>query len=389
MKDKTFKIAELIREYRRDFHMYPEIGFNEKRTSEKVATVLENLGYRVRRGVARTGIVAELGDGKPVIAIRADMDALPIQEANDVPYASKIPGMMHACGHDAHTAIALGMATLLKNEQFPGTIRFLFQPSEDSDDEEGVSGAPRMIEDGAMENVDAILAVHVDAGTESGMIRTCPDKVLAGADLFKAEIIGSGGHGGIPHKTIDPIHIVAHVILAINAIVSRRVPAFKTAVVSLGTLRGGTADTIIPDKVEIKGTIRYTEMDVREKVHEELRNAFSIAKSLGGDYTLEINAGSPPTMNNPKVVKTLLDVTEDLFGENKIVEYEQMMAGDDFAHLARLAPAGYFLLGCRIEGDERQHHDCRFDIDENCLSIGTAILIETALRLLRTPQDQR
>jgi amidohydrolase len=157
MQEKAIGIAEQVREYRRYFHMHPELGFEEVQTSEKLAITLEELGLRVTRGVGRTGIVAELGDGKPVIGIRADMDALPIQEANDVPYVSKIPGVMHACGHDAHMAIAMGVATLLKGESFSGTVRFLFQPSEEKEDEEGISGAPRMIEDGAMEGVDAIV----------------------------------------------------------------------------------------------------------------------------------------------------------------------------------------------------------------------------------------
>lgn len=382
MKEKAYRINDLVREYRRDFHMYPELGFQERRTSEKVATILEGLGYRVRRGVARTGVVAEIGNGKPVIAIRADMDALPIQEANDVPYASKTPGVMHACGHDAHTAIALGAATLLKEEQFSGTVRFLFQPSEDGDDEEGVSGAPRMIEAGALENVQAILGLHVEAGTEAGAIRTCPGMFLAGADLFEGAILGVGGHGGAPHETIDPIYIASHVILALNAIVSRRIPAYETAVVSLGTIHGGVADSIIPAKVEISGTIRYANKEVRKKLHEELERAFSVTRSFGGDYSLKIIAGSIPTINDPQIVQKILCVTEDLFGKERIQEHKPVMYGDDFANYAQLVPAGFFFVGCAIKGDLRRHHDPHFDIDESCLPVGVAVLAETARRML-------
>jgi len=383
MREKAIGIAELVREYRRDFHMYPEIGFHENRTSDKVATILEGLGYRVRRGVARTGVIAEMGNGKPVIAIRADMDALPIQEENEVLYASKIPGMMHACGHDAHTAIALGVATLLKDENFSGTVRFIFQPSEDSDDEEGISGAPRMIEDGAIQDVEAILGLHVHASGESCKISTCPGIFLAGADLFTASIFGKGGHGGAPHETIDPIHIAGHVILAVNAIISRRIPASESAVISLGTIQGGTADTIIPGQVNFSGTTRYANLDVRKKTHAELEKAFSIAKNFGGDYVLEIKAGSPPTINDAQIVENIFNATEDLFGREQIEEYKPIMAGDDFAQYARLVPAGYFFLGAGIKGDVRRHHDPRFDIDESCLPIGVAVLAETALRMLR------
>ncbi len=196
MKEKALGIAKLVSEYRRGFHMQPELGFEEKQTSEKIASTLEGLGFRVRRGVGKTGVVGEIGDGKPVVGIRADMDALPIQEANDVPYASKVPGLMHACGHDAHMAIALGVATILSKETLNGTVRFLFQPSEEKEDEEGVSGAPRMIEDGAMEDLDAILALHVDAVAESGAVRLGSGMMYAGADFFEASIIGKGGHGG-------------------------------------------------------------------------------------------------------------------------------------------------------------------------------------------------
>jgi amidohydrolase len=383
MKERAYAIAELVRDYRRDFHMHPELGFHETRTSEIVASTLEELGYRVRRGVARTGVVAELGEGSPVIAIRADMDALPIQEQNDVPYASQTPGVMHACGHDAHTAIALGVATLLKDENFSGTVRFLFQPSEDSDDEEGVSGAPRMIEAGALEGVDAILGLHVGAGDTARKIKTTSGIVLAGTDLFTASVIGSGGHGGSPHTTIDPIHIAAHVILPINSIVSRRIPAFKKAVVSLGIVHGGTADTVIPEKVDLAGSIRYTDLESRETIHKELNRALSIARNFGGDYVLNIDSGSPPTINDPGMVKNVLQATEDLFGKEQIQDYSPIMAGEDFAYYARMIPACFFFVGAGIEGDLRNHHDPRFDIDESCLPIGVAVMAESALRLLR------
>ena len=383
MKEKAEKIKELLVQYRRDFHRNPELGFQEQRTSAIVANTMESLGYRVQRGVARTGVVAELGSGAPVIGIRADMDALPILEANDVPYVSATPGVMHACGHDAHTAIALGVATLMRDETFPGTVRFLFQPSEDSDDEYGVSGAPRMIEAGALEGLDAILALHVDAPTEVGLIKMKAGMMLAGTDLFEATIIGRGGHGGSPHEALDPIYLAGHVVLAIHAIKSRRIGPTEAAVISMGTIHGGTADTIIPESVVIKGSIRYADPDVRQAIHEELTNALAIARAFGGDYELKISPGSPPTINDPRIVSTVIGAAEDLFGREQVTEYKPLMAGEDFANYGRLVPAGIFLIGCRMEDEVRRHHDPRFDVNEACLPIGAAVLAEVALRLLR------
>lgn len=383
MLDRALNIADRVQEYRREFHMHPELGFEEKWTSEKIAVTLEGLGFRVRRGVGKTGIVGEFGDGKPVIGIRADMDALPIQEENDVEYASQVSGVMHACGHDAHMAIALGVATILKDEKFPGTIRFLFQPSEETEDEEGISGAPRMIEDGALENVDAILALHVDAEAETGGIRMGSGMMYAGADTFKASIIGVGGHGGFPHEVIDPIHIAGHVILALNAIVSRRIRPYEPAVVSIGTIQGGSADNIIPERVEILGTIRYADENVQKQIHAEIERALSITKGFGGDFELKIEIGYPPTQNDPKIVELLLDVAEDIIGKERILEHKPEMGAEDFAFFTNLVPGAMFNLGCRIDDDVRRHHDPRFDIDERCLPVGVAILAESALKLLR------
>ena len=382
MKAKAYALADQVRNYRRDFHMHPELGFQEERTSARVATVLEGLGYRVKRGVARTGVVAERGNGKPVIAIRADMDALPIQELNEVPYASKTPGKMHACGHDAHTAMALGVAALLSEETFAGTVRFLFQPSEDGDDEAGVSGAPRMIEAGALQGVDAILGLHVHADTDAGAIRTCAGPFLAGADLFEATILGQGGHGGAPHDTIDPIQLSSFVVQALNSIVSRRVPAHEMAVVSLGIIRGGTMDSVIPSQVDLAGTLRYAKPEIRQKLHQEMERALSITRTLGGDYTLKIKAGSLPTINHPDVVQVILGAAQDLFGTECLREHTPVMYGDDFSNYAQRVPAGYFFVGGQIKAEPRRHHDPHFDIDEACLPVGVAVMAESALRLL-------
>ena len=382
MQEKAIGIADLVREYRRYFHMHPELGFEEVQTAEKLANTLEEMGYRVKKGVGKTGVLAELGEGKPVIGIRADMDALPILEANDVPYVSKIPGAMHACGHDAHMAIALGVATLLKEETFDGTVRFLFQPSEEKEDEEGISGAPRMIEDGAMEGVDYIFALHVDAETESGAVRMGSGMMYAGADFFEASIIGVGGHGGFPHEVIDPIHISAHVVLALNAIVSRRIRPYEPAVISLGKIHAGTADNIIPERVEITGTIRYANSEVQKQLHAEIERALTITRSFGGDFELNIEVGYPPTLNDPKMAAHVVRVATDLYGEGMVLEHKPEMGAEDFAFFTQMVPGAMFNLGCRIEGDVRRHHDPRFDINEDCLPAGVAILAEATMRLL-------
>jgi amidohydrolase len=344
---------------------------------------LESLGYQVRAGVGRTGVVAERGQGGAIVAIRADMDALPVQEANDVDYASQVPGVMHACGHDAHTACALGAATLLAQETYPGTIRFLFQPSEEMSDEEGFSGAPRMVQDGAMEGVDAVIALHVHGGTPVGEITVDPGPASAGVGSFWATITGQGAHGAYPHKGMDPIHITAHVILALHGIVSRRLNPFDPAVITVGAIHGGQAGNVIPEKVEIKGTIRYQDPEVQSLLQAEIERAMEVARTLGGDYELGFRNGPPPVINDAGIADLIREVGADLLGAEQVRPREPGMGAEDFAVFAAMAPGAMFRLGCLVEGDERKAHGPYFDIDERCLPVGAAVLAEVALRLLR------
>lgn len=383
MLERAEGLQPQLSTWRRDFHMHPELGFQESRTSKQVAGILEDLGLRVRRGVGRTGVVADLGQGKPMIAIRADMDALPLQEANQVPYVSQNPGVMHACGHDAHTAMALGTASLLVQEKFPGRVRFLFQPAEEVGDDEGLSGAPRMIQDGALDGVDLVIATHVDGATPVGNIRIEAGPASAGVDSWFGTILGRGSHGAKPNEGIDPFDITAHVIQALNAIVSRRLSPFDPAVVSIGSLHGGFTENVIPDRVELTGTLRFMETKVRDQIHVEIRRAFELARTLGGDYELRIENGGLPMQNHPTAVKLIEQTAADLLGGDHILPFQKELGAEDFSCFTDRVPGAMFMLGTRIEGDERYGHNPRFDIDERALPIGTAIFVESALRFLK------
>lgn len=386
MLARAMELEARLVAYRHDFHKHPELGFTEFRTSSRVAEVLTSLGCRVRKNVGKTGVVGELGEGLPMIAIRADMDALPIQEENQAEYASQNPGLMHACGHDAHTAILLGVAELLSHEEhLPGTVRFLFQPSEEAGDAEGISGAPRMIQDGAMQGgVGITLALHVNAHMHAGQIAVGSGPASGGVDSFRASILGMGGHGARPHQTVDPIFLAAHVILALHGIVSRRLNPFDPAVVSIGSIHAGTAENVIPNQVEISGTIRYMQSKVQEQIHAEIKKAFEVAKSLGGDYKLKFEIGSLPMINDPKVVDLITHTASDLLGSENIVPPQEGLGAEDFGSFSELAPGAMFSLGAMVEGDEREHHNPRFDVNDKCLPYGAAILAETALRYLRS-----
>ena len=386
MLKRAKELQDKLVAYRHDFHKFPEVGFTEFRTSAKVAEVLTGLGCRVHKNVGKTGVVAELGEGLPIVAIRADMDALPIHEDNQTEYASQNPGVMHACGHDAHTAILLGVAEILSNEEhLPGTVRFLVQPAEEVADEEGFSGAQRMIQDGAMQGgVGIALALHVSAHVPVGQISISSGPASGGVDTFRAAVLGMGGHGARPHETVDPIFLAAYVILALNGIVSRRLNPYDPAVVSVGSIHAGNADNVIPNQVDILGTIRYMEPGVQKQIHKEIKKAFEVAKSLGGDYKLKFEFGTPPMINDPKVVKLIKQTASDLIGSENIVPPQAGLGAEDFGCFSELAPGAMFSLGSKVEGDEREHHNSRFDVNDACLPYGVAILAETALRYLRS-----
>ena len=383
MYQKAKAIQTDIRGWRRQIHSQPELSFQEHHTAALVANLLNSWGYRVKTNVGGTGVVAEKGNGGPVIGLRADMDALPIQEENDQPYASRVPGVMHACGHDAHTAMLLGVARLLADEELPGRVRFIFQPAEEDDDDEGVSGAPRMIADGAMEEVKHVIALHVDSSEPVGMIAIDDGPVSAGVDSFYASVVGRGGHGAAPHRALDPIHITGHVILALHGIISRRMNPHHPGVLTIGSVHAGEASNVIPERVELSGTIRYMDRDAQQTIHQEVERALQIAEAMGAGYDLKIVNGYPPAFNDPGVASLLEETAVELFGASQVKAPKASMGAEDFGYMTNLAPGAMFLVGCKIEGDERKHHNPRFDINEDCLPYGTALLAEGALRLLK------
>lgn len=383
--EKARAMENQIIAWRRDIHQHPELGFEEVRTSRLVADTLRQMGIEVEVGIGKTGVVARIGEGRPAIGIRADMDALPIHEENDLPYASQTPGVMHACGHDAHTAILLSVAKMLNEmpDRPAGEIRLLFQPCEEKQDSEGKSGATRMIEDGALEGLDAVIALHVASEDTAGKIEIGSGYLMAAADRFIATITGVGCHGASPHTGIDPIFLQAQVVNAIQGIVSRRVKPTEPAVITIGSIHGGNAHNVIPAEVKLEGTIRSYNEETRQLLHEELDKAFSIVRAMGGDYTLTIKRGYPSLNNHPEIASLIKQVVVDSMGEEAVKPAEPAMGAEDFAYMIQKAPGAMFFLGAKIGDQHRPHHSPIFNIDESVLYIGAATLAETACRLLR------
>ncbi len=388
MLDKAKALHDELIRLRRDIHAHPELGFQEFRTAALVADTLTELGIDVKTGVGRTGVVGQIGTGDgPTIAIRADMDALPILQKSDAPYKSQNEGVMHACGHDSHTAMLLGAAHLLKQSladgNWQGNVRFLFQPSEEAFDADGVSGATAMIADGALEGVDAVIALHVASDYPAGELRFQDGYSLANVDSFKAWVRGDGGHGAYPHTGSDPLHMLSIILPAIYAIPSRRINPLRGCVVSLGQVSGGAAPNVIPNEVYIQGTIRSYHDDVREQLWAEVENAFKLSEQMGGSYEFELAKGYPAMFNNEQVNEWLRDVAKEIGEETAVLNTEFGMGAEDFAYMTREAKGAMFMLGAAIDdGITRHHHTDIFDIDESVLPVGAAILAETARRFV-------
>ena len=383
-------MADQLTAWRRDIHMHPELSFQEERTANLVAGQLAALGIETQTGVGKTGVVGYLGDGGPAIAIRADMDALPIQEENDVAYASQTPGVMHACCHDAHTAILLGVATILARmpDRPAGQVRFLFQPSEEDSDDENKSGATRMIEDKALDGVDGVIALHVASDLPSKRITIVDGPASANEDSFEIWLRGTGGHGAFPHQTVDPTFILAQVLNSIHGIRARRIDPTKAAALSIGMILAGAASNVIPSQVYLSGTMRSFDDGVRQQLRDELAKVLEISRVLGGDFEMKLWPGYPAMINDVDVARLVRVSTRDLVGAHAIMEAEPMMAAEDFSYMTRKAPGAMFMLGAKKDGVERPHHTPVFDIDESAMPLGAAVLADVACRLLRQKASQ-
>ncbi|MFN8439780.1 MAG: M20 family metallopeptidase [Caldilineaceae bacterium] len=378
-------IANQLVAWRRQIHSHPELSFQEQGTARLVAETLETFGVEVQTGIAKTGVVGYLGEGSPIIGIRADMDALPIQEVNNVPYKSQVAGVMHACGHDAHTAMLLGVAKLLSEmpNRPPGQIRFLFQPSEEAHDSENKSGGERMVEEGVLNELDAVIALHVASDMPVNKIMLGSGYITANEDSFEIVLRGTGGHGAFPHQTIDPVFILAQVLNAINGIRARRIDPTRAAALSIGSIHAGVASNVIPSEVKITGTMRSFDDEVRQQLKDELVSVLGVAKALGGDFDVTFISGYPSTYNDPNVVNLMNEGIEALVGKEAILPSTPMMGAEDFSYMSRKAPGAMFMLGAAVGDKSRPHHTPVFDIDEACLPTGTAILADTAVKLLK------
>ncbi|MBW2624249.1 MAG: amidohydrolase [Deltaproteobacteria bacterium] len=371
---------EEIRNNRRDFHKYPELGFKEERTARKVAQYLEFLpGMEVETGIAGTGVVGLLRGGRDgkTAALRADMDALPLQEENNVPYASVNPGVMHACGHDGHTAMLMETARLLSEnaENLSGSVKFIFQPCEDTIP----SGAEPMIAAGVLEDplVDAIFTVHLFSDLPQGTLWIKPDYISISSAGFKLVLRGRGGHVGTPHEVVDSIMMAGMLVTNSQALMLKSAAPGDPIIFSFGTIHGGTADNIVPDEVTLTGTIRTATPELRDRaIHNFKRIVKGVTRAAGGDYSLDIELQNPSIYNDPELVSLVKSAGGRVLGPDNVHEYAVIRTGgDDAAFFHQKVPGVYWLLGTRNEeqGFDKPHHNSYYDFDEVVLPLGAAI----------------
>lgn len=372
--------------WRRDLHAHPELGFEVHRTAGIVARWLSDLGCEVRTGIGHSGVVGLLHGGRPgpTVMLRADMDALPVQEVSEAPYASCVPGVMHACGHDGHVAIGLGAATLLARHaaDLPGSVLFVFQPAE-----EGDGGAAAMIADGAIADPapDAAFGLHLWNTMPLGLVMAQAGPLMAAADIVRIILRGRGGHGALPHEAVDAIAIAGQVLSALQTIVSRNVDPQETAVLTIGTVRGGTAFNVIAETVEMQGTIRTFSPAVRETVLTRLRVLLDgITAGMGASYELIVKPTTGAVINDSTAAETARAAAVQVVGNTAVTWRPPLMVSEDFAEFAARVPACFMLLGSANSelGLDAPHHNPRFDFDERALPIGTALMATVAARFL-------
>jgi hippurate hydrolase len=368
---------------RREIHREPELGFETEKTAEKVLDALDGLPLEIETGIAENGVVATLkgeGDG-PTVALRADMDALPIQEETGLPFASEEDGKMHACGHDGHTSMLVGAARALSQdhlrERLNGSVKFVFQPAE-----EGGGGGRVMVEEGVAEGVSSIFALHLWPGLPFGKAGTKAGPIMAAADAFEMTVKGSGGHGAMPHLATDAVAIAAQIVTALQTIVSREVSPVEPAVLTVGEIEAGFAFNIIPETARLGGTVRTLDADLRERIPERMEElARGVARGMRGDIELDYRFSYPVTRNDADAAELALGVIGELFGEENAVELEHpSMGGEDFAFFLEKVPGAFIWLG--VGEDVSGLHTSKFSFDEDILSQGSALLAALALESL-------
>lgn len=379
------QIAGLLIDIRRDFHAHPELAFQEIRTARRVAEWLARYGVEVQTGVAKTGVVGRVsgyGPG-PTVALRADMDGLPIQDEKQVSYKSQVPGRMHACGHDAHTTMLMGAACILSEmrREWPGHVVFLFQPAE-----EGPGGALPMIEEGVLEGVDVIFAQHVTPGLEPGYVAIADGPMFAAIDDFCLTVYGEGGHAAYPHLAVDAIQIAGQVIAGLQPLLSRQVDPLQSAVVTIGTIEGGRAENIIADQVVMRGTIRTLDPLLRKEIPRRMEAiAKGIASAYGGRISFTLRSGYPSLINTPREVQHVSQVAEWVMGKGHVLSAPPSMGGEDFAYYLEKRPGCMWWLGAmhpKASISELSLHHPRFDMDEGALNLGVEMLVMNTLAYL-------
>lgn len=392
ISEQINRIEAELKENRRYIHMHPELSFREYNTSSFIQKKLDEMGIKYVSGIAENGICAYIYGNKNIesesmksILIRADMDALPIDEVSDKPYKSQNKDVMHACGHDAHVAVLLGVCKVLNNfkDKFGGVVKAVFQPGEETS-----GGALPMIEEGVLENphTDVCVALHCDSDLDCGTIRVKPGSLYASPDDFRITVKGKGGHGAEPHNCIDPIMISASIIQALNNLISRETDPFDNAVLSVGSIHGGSATNIIPDSVEIQGTARSLTNEVRGFLKKRIgETADGICKTFGAECEYEYTELFPPLINDEKLAEDVYDSACRSIGKDKCVwGGAPTMAGEDFSYFSQNRPSVLFKLGCRNKslGIVSPIHHSSFDIDENCLKTGVKVFVGFVLDYL-------
>jgi amidohydrolase len=384
--DQAQELFDYTKRLRRDFHMHPEIGFQEVRTAGIVARELQSLGLEVSTGIAETGVIALIEGNKPgpVVLARFDMDALPINEDTGAEYASQNPGVMHACGHDGHTAIGLTVARMLHARQndLNGTVKLVFQPAE-----EGLGGAQRMVAEGVLDNPvpDYCLALHLWNEKPLGWLGVTPGPSMAASETFRVQLTGKGGHGAAPHLTVDPLFAAAQIITALQSIVARNVPPQDTAVVSVTSVHSGTTFNVIPHTAEFQGTIRTFNPEVRSMVIERFREIVSqIAQALNCSAEIEVESVTPAVINDSELSARVQRIAQQLYPQAELDTQERTMGSEDMAFMMDTIPGCYFFIGSSNpeKGLDAKHHHPRFDFDEEALQISASMMTAVVLDLL-------